>query len=341
MSIGPSVKRIRGERDECLQARVISRHILKYADGADEREDRPAHVRAASGLAWIGTTLVIPQDDANFVALFDVPSGTVQHIALPANAEGQRLFDVERGNKAAKSDFEAIVSHESEDESIAILFGSGSTASREAIAIIRFAPVIDVQIIRANTFYAALRDARGFAGSELNVEGALLTGTTLRLFGRGNGSESEGVRRIDATCDIGWESFRSYLRAPHATPAPGIHNVIQYDLGQLDGTRVSFTDACVADRMGNVLFTGTAEASADVVLDGPVTGSVIGLISVVPESVVRWTPITERDGSIVQAKIEGIARSKTDPDMVFVVVDSDDHKSPGELWEIELIGFSV
>src|SRR5687768_17520776 len=111
---------VRVIRDPGLHARIIRRDPLTYRDGADERIDRPAHVRAASGLAWLGDRLAIIQDDASFIALIDasgnaggsaeskdggggpraggtvsvhpVPGG-IDVLTLPPGAGGLRQFD--------------------------------------------------------------------------------------------------------------------------------------------------------------------------------------------------------------------------------------------------------
>src|SRR5688572_25398260 len=89
--------------------RVLSRRPLHYAEGADAKLDRPAHVRAGSGCSFIeGTrTLAVVQDDSNFLALVDVDTGKTRAITLPAGVGGLRQFDSKRGNKKQKMDLEA------------------------------------------------------------------------------------------------------------------------------------------------------------------------------------------------------------------------------------------
>ncbi len=62
-------------------ARVLSRRPLRYDDGADATRDRPAHVRAGSGCAFVdipgvGRRLAVVQDDAHFIALVNATRGT-------------------------------------------------------------------------------------------------------------------------------------------------------------------------------------------------------------------------------------------------------------------------
>jgi hypothetical protein len=55
--------------DDQLGVRVVSRRALVYTQPADPDENRPDHVRAASGLALLEDTLYVIQNDASYIAL--------------------------------------------------------------------------------------------------------------------------------------------------------------------------------------------------------------------------------------------------------------------------------
>src|SRR3712207_3817046 len=95
----PALQRVLARHDPALETRVVRRLPMRYAAGADATLDRPAHVRAASGLVWHGPRLVVVQDDTNFLALVDPATGLAESIALPAGEGGRRQFDDGRGNK--------------------------------------------------------------------------------------------------------------------------------------------------------------------------------------------------------------------------------------------------
>ena len=117
--------RNRARRDHSLWATVLSRRPLRFAGGPDAAQDRPAHVRAGSGLAAAGGRLVVVQDDANFLALIDPGRPeSARAIALPRGEDGARQFGDSRGNKHLKLDLEACVG--TPDGSF-VAFGSGST----------------------------------------------------------------------------------------------------------------------------------------------------------------------------------------------------------------------
>ncbi len=322
---------------------------MLYAAGPDRGADRPAHVRAASGLAWIGERLAVVQDDANFVALVDVATGAAEAVALPRGAGGLRLFDRTRGNKAQKLDLEALVRVPGPAGARLLALGSGSTANRHWIALIsglespNGAPVA-VAMHQAEAFYARLIDATAFAGSELNIEGATFLGDRLRLFGRGNGAVRGEVLPVNATCNVDWSRLEAHLASPESVPAPAPSEITQYELGTLDGIRLGFTDAALQstdrnDGTASTLYSAAAEASPDATRDGTVAGSAIGIIVDAPgTAAARWIELMAEDGRPFRGKVEGIAVDPRSPGCVYVAVDRDDHEQPSVLCEVVLSG---
>jgi hypothetical protein len=330
------VSRIAAHRDPSLRARIVRTVPLVYAEGADAALDRPAHVRAGSGLAWIGGVLAVVQDDANFVALADPATGLCRAVTLPAGEGGLRQFDDERGNKRFKLDLEGCVAvpgkHGGET---LVAFGSGSTARRERVLLAEGLGGAEARVaLRDGTgFYARLREAAEFAGSELNVEGAAWHGGRIVLLNRGNGAPGDDCGPVDAVCQVDWAALRAHLADPAAHPPPSPEAIAAYDLGAIDGCPLGFTDAAA---FGDALvYMATAEASPNAVDDGPVTGSAVGIIGADGEA--RFAVLEDADGRRFDCKVEGVARGPR-PGTLYVVVDRDDPHCPSELCEVELSG---
>ncbi len=319
--------------DPDLTATVTAERPLHYAEGADRELDRPAHVRAGSSLARVPGGIALVQDDANFIAVIDPESGLARSIALPAGTGGLRQFDDGRGNKAHKLDLEACVSFDHEGDTLLLALGSGSSARREQAALVRGweQPRPDVRLVHLPQLYASLRRAHAFAGSELNVEGALFLGDRLRLFGRGNGAERDGVRAVNATCDLDWPALLAYLHAPDRSPPPEPVAITRYELGAIDGVPLSFTDAAMWP--GGALYSAAAEDSPDAIRDGHVAGSAIGAIDAAGHT--RWTILVNASGDPYRGKVEGLL---PDGDRLLVVVDADDADAPSHLCTVELSG---
>jgi hypothetical protein len=314
---------------------ITSRTPLLYEQGADTARDRPAHVRAASSIAATREGFAVVQDDANFVALID-PSGRVlRSIELPAGPDGLRQFDDQRGNKAHKLDLEACVTVNEPQGTLLIALGSGSTAGRESVVLVRWCESDrpDISVVHLPRLYEALRHQHAFAGSELNIEGAIVVDDRLRLFGRGNGAARAGIDPANATCDLDWRGFLAHVHAPADSPPPLASNVARFDLGHLDGIALGFTDA--AHWSGAMIYSAAAEASPDATRDGTVAGSAIGVFN---GTRVRWALLVDASGARVAAKVEGITPVRGASDRVHVVIDADDPNAPSELCTVELQG---
>ena len=98
---------IQARLDPDLSFRVLNTRELRYTTEATPDEDRPAHVRAASGLAFTGGRLLVIQDDTAFIGALG--RGEVSAIPLPRGKGGRRRFEVGLGNKHDKLDLEACV----------------------------------------------------------------------------------------------------------------------------------------------------------------------------------------------------------------------------------------
>ena len=336
-----SVREVRALVDDRLGARIVRRARMRYAGGADPAHDRPAHVRAASGMAWLGDRLTVIQDDAAFVGLVDPATGIAEPLTLPGGVDGARQFDDARGNKHAKLDLEALVRVPVGDGALLVAFGSGSMAPRETIVLLSFAAgaarKAGIAVRPAPRFYAALRGAPGFAGSDMNIEGAVYTEGTVRLFGRGNGAVVGSLRPLNASCDVDWAALRSHLDSATTTGPPLPGEITQYDLGSIDGLALGFTDATIG-RNEMVMYAAAAEASPDARRDGDVRGSALGMIRGARAESARWTVVRDEEGRIFTGKIEGIALDPTDDRRVLAVVDADDHAEASQLLELALTG---
>lgn len=320
-----------------LGARVVGRTALFYARGADEELDRPAHVRAGSALARLGTnTLAVVQDDASFLAILEGVGSAlvVRDVPLPS-LDGVRQFDDGRGNKSAKLDLEACLTW----GGMLVAFGSGSSDARERIALVKNAayPAPRIAVVEAHALYEAMRNHPIFPGSELNVEGAALAGDDVIFLQRGNGARRGEREPVSASARVDRASLLAYLNGlarSEAVPCPPLREVVQWDLGSEGGTRLTFTDA-VAARGRWTAFLACAEASLDATHDGPVTSVSIGRLDD-RAAEAELCAILDEHGAPLLDKAEGIALDDLDPLRAWLVVDRDDPVRPAELLELRL-----
>jgi len=317
--------RVHATLDPSLTAVLGELRPLVYATDLSEH-DVPAHVRAASALRRSAGRLVIVQDDVNVLVL-ERDGAEAEAVLLPAGAGGLRSFDGRRGNKHAKMDLEACAAL---PDGRLVAFGSGSTHARERLVV--FGRDAAVRIVDGSDLYALFRTEASFAGSELNIEGALVVGDALRLFQRGNGARVRGIAPVNATLDLQLGEFNDWLTHGSALPAPS--NIVQYDLGLAGDVAFTFTDAALmAD--GRVAFLACAEASPDTYHDGEVLGVRFGISDGVNA---RLGPIVNPDGSPARLKLEGIERRPGAERSFDVVADMDRPDEPALWGQLELTG---
>jgi len=303
-----------------LDLTAVLRELRTLVYSVDLRKhDVPAHVRAASAVRRSAQRLVIVQDDVNVLVL-EHEGAKTEAVLLPAGEGGLRSFDERRGNKHAKMDLEACAVL---PDGRLVAFGSGSTHARERLVV--FGPDAVVRTVDGSDLYASFRAETRFAGSELNIEGALVVGDALRLFQRGNGARARGLEPVNATLDLQVDAFSDWLDTGSALPASS--NIVQYDLGLAGDVPFTFTDAALMAE-GRVAFLACAEASPDTYHDGVVLGSCFGIID---GREVRLGPIVNPDGSPAALKLEGIER-RPGSELSFDVVADMDRPDEPALW---------
>jgi hypothetical protein len=289
---------VRALEDRALTARVVATHRLEGVSGG-------------SALVRVGSNrLLAVHDDAFRVSLIALPSLAVTPLVL--EGEGVAL------PKASKPDFEAAVTT---PDGIVHLLGSGSTAKRCKIA--RIDPArSSASLLEHPSLYSAVEQALA-SGERPNIEGAVVIGESLRLFNRAAG------RTQNASIDVPLAAL--------AGEAPQILAMRTFDLGSLDGIALGFTDAAVLSG-GRVAFVAAAEDTPDAIADGPVTGSVVGLIENADRGAARWARLEETGDAPCGRKVEGLA---IDADLraAWLLTDSDDPEVCAGLMRVELVGF--
>jgi hypothetical protein len=221
------IREIHAEMESRSRATLSQPFALRFTSGASSADDHPAFVRAASAIRrWQGRRVII-QDDVNVLALTKATGllepealrplrspflgarapqpaptkapgaleparepgpaadGSIEPLLLPRGEGGKRSFDASRGNKRSKLDLEAALVL---PDGRLVAFGSGSLPQRERLVVV--APGSAPVVRDAHDLYRGLRQCAEFAGSELNIEGALVRSGAIELFQRGNGTAS-------------------------------------------------------------------------------------------------------------------------------------------------------
>lgn len=308
-------------------ARIGEARPLHFSS-ADDAVDLPAHVRAGSGICRWNERLVVVQDDVNALALVDEQAGAVTPLLLPRGPGGRRHFSEPRGNKADKMDLESCLVL---PDGRLLALGSGSTAARERIVVVDLEH--RVRLVDGGALFEQLRAAQEFAGSELNIEGAVVVRDRLRLFQRGNGAAIGDRDPANAVGDLELGAFLGWL--DDGAPAPALASVVRVDLGRVGDVPFGFTDATPLPD-GRIVFLAGAEDSPDTYRDGDVLGARIGLL----DEDMRLTDIVGAEGKPTPLKLEGVefvSFTSSGGLELLVVADMDDPDAPAVLaplrWE--------
>lgn len=309
---------------------IVSRRPMLYRGGAREAYDQPAHVRAGSGVVYFGPGLAVVQDDTNIVGLVDPASGLAEALLLPSEG-GVRQFGTARGNKQKKLDFESALTLSSGE---LVAFGSGSTAAR--FRVLRARPGGSLRVFEAPTLYRAMLEDPSFSGSELNLEGAARVGDRVYLFQRGNGAPRGDLTAVNATAWVSAAALEAALDADEAgrDAAPiALCDVTTWELGDVAGVPLTFTDATAHPDGVSLVWLGAAEASPDTYNDGACVGAAVGFLDA---ERAFFAPLEDAEGRPVALKCEGLVVDRDDPSRVWVVVDRDDPSVPSELLAVQL-----
>ncbi len=292
---------------------------------APESPGRPAHVSSASGLVRVGAWLYVIADDALHLAVFPAEGSAPGHSVRLFPGE---LPDEPKARKAAKPDLEALCRLPPLagcPHGALLALPSGSTQERLRGALLPLAAdgtlAGEPRAVDFATLYTQLARELG----PLNIEGAAVTGSRLRLLNRGNGTQG-----ADALVDLDAERTLRALETG-GLGADTLRTVRRWDLGEAGGVRLSFTDAAPLPD-GRIVFTAAAEDTRDAYADGPVKGSAVGLLA--PDG----TPLF-LEGVDAPVKLEGVdARLEAGRIHLLLVADADDPAVAAPLLEAEFPG---
>jgi hypothetical protein len=301
--------------------------VRQLALKAPSSPGRPRYISAASGLVEAGEYLYVVADDELLLGAFpttgDAPGDLVR--LFPGE-----LPDAYAPRKAAKPDLEVLVRlppWPGYAYGALLAMGSGSTTNRMTGALIAIDGAGRTRGGAAQIDLRGIYDPLAPRFRTLNIEGAVISGGELVLLQRGN--------KHHARCAYIHLDLASVLQALASTQSLGSAaptTVRTYDLGEIDGVPLCFSDAAALPD-GGVIFTAIAENSSDSYGDGPCAGAAIG--------------ITNRDGKLCYLervepgyKVEGIEAVVEDRVIrLKLVTDADDTNVPAWLLSAEIRDF--
>lgn len=200
--------------------------------------------------------------------------------------------------------------------------GSGSKPNRQRAALMRLDEkgALDgsARHVDLGPLYETLRNRF----PDLNIEGLFVADGDLCLLQRGNRASG-----VNACVRFAWQEIERWIR--NIGPAPTARSVSVFELGEIDGVPLSFTDAAGLPT-GAWVFCAAAEDTSDSYADGRCAGSAIGVVSIEGELV-----FLERID--LPCKAEGVAVMADGETLeLLLVTDADDRRTPAQLLSVTL-----
>ena len=234
---------------------------------------RAAHISAGSGVARRGDFVYVIGDDELGVGVFRLSKeapGTLRTVLRGELSPGYEA------RKKEKADLEALTllpPFAGRPFGSLLGLGSGSSPLRERGFVWGLAAdgslEGDPDELALSPLYERLRES----APELNIEGASALGERLWLFHRGNTEQG-----LNIVAEVPLGEFIRGVQGDGRIECREELTTRAYDLGELDGVPLTFSDATpLADEL--VVFTASAEPGSDPHgTDGAIRGSVVGTL---------------------------------------------------------------
>lgn len=241
------------------------RPLRKLDLDAPAAPGRPAFLSAASGVARRGDFIYVIGDDELHIGIFRLSDPGPGRLARVLAGE---LPTDDEERKAHKADLEALTllpPFEGHPYGALLGLGSGSGEGRDRGFVWAVAPDGSLRgEPRELSFEPVYTLLRGTL-PELNIEGASVVGDRLWLLQRGNTEDGRNV-----IAELSLPEVMDSLRRDLRIDAEELEDIRSYDLGELGGVPLTFSDATP---LGGELIVFTASAEADDRIHGSVVGT--------------------------------------------------------------------
>ncbi len=286
---------------------------------AGSRPGRRAWLSAASGLVRIAGEFCVVADDELHVGRF--PLDPLRPGRLQRLLPGDLPVDPHQ-RKQRKPDLEVLLrlpAFAGLPHGALLALGSGSGAHRCRGALLQLSSADGLvgrpRGIEASALFTRLSNSI----PDLNLEGGFVTDRQFCLLQRGNKGNA-GNALLQWNLDVVLRSLRRERCLPDADP----QRVRNFDLGDIQGVPLGFTDAAPLPQ-GGWLFSAVAENTDNAFADGPCLGSALGRVDA--RGRLRWVRTVAR-----HCKIEGIDAEQHGRQLrAWLVTDADDPRVPASL----------
>jgi hypothetical protein len=228
----------------------------------------PSHIASASGVVRRGDHVYVIGDDLLHLGVFKLSKPEPGRLVRVL--EGEIPTDPQERAKR-KADLEALTvlpPFEAHPYGALFAIGSGSGEGRDRGAVWALAPDGSLNGEPSHVDLGPLYATLGREINSLNVEGACVIGERLWLLHRGNAEDS-----TNAIAELSLEAVTDSLHGDLRIDPHELDAIREYDLGELDGVQLTFSDGTP---IGRELLVFTASAEGEDHICGSVVGTIDG-----------------------------------------------------------------
>ena len=218
--------------------------------------------------------------------------------------------------KKIKPDFEAISVFPCKNDTLLLIFGSGSKSPNRDVILSFNTKNEEVYPLNGEQFFAWLKTTAQLSNSEINLEGATFIENTLYLFNRHN-------NEVYAIPQQQMERFISDQNTEELTLER-----YHFELPVFQGDTARFSSAASINGAHTILFSASIETTNDWEEDGAILGSFIGKIDLknLQDKIPFCVPVFQNDSTRFEGKIEGVHGfvGKKNELTIYFITDDDD-----------------
>ena len=300
--------------DEVSENKLLSPHatVLSY--------EKLPNFASGSGMSYFnGAFYAVGDDDPYLIQI----SSTGE---ILTRWQAWDTVDVKNGRikKSVKPDFEAVASLPYREDTILLIFGSGSR-SPERDVIVTFNPGTEIVTpLKGQAFFRWFKNNADLTDDEINLEGAAYHKNTLYLLNRHNNEMySLPAAAFNVFVETG-DTTQLSLTTQH------------FELPVYQGDTARFSGASILSNTNEILFSATIEATGDWQEDGKILGSYIGIIELdhQDKKTPLCLPVMNKDTTRFGGKIEaphGFRINESEIKVLFITDDDDGTTGWGEL----------
>ena len=285
-----------------------------------------SHLSSSSGVVYHNNHVFVVGDDIPWMFILDNDLNVVDKVKL---SQLDSLVN-NRIPKSFKPDFESMEMICEGDEKYLLTLSSGSVIhSRDTAYLTPLGG--EGRIVKKNVrpVYEKIKREAGIGNEdEINIEGLAIDMKHAYLLHRGNIS-GNFIARIERS------ELISYLKNDKES-IPRI-NIFQVKLPVYKNIPSGFSGACMLNDGKGILFTASLEETDDVVGDGVILGSYIGIIPIEELHNGNYKAgLVTKNGKILAIKLEGITVHSVDGKGIKALAVCDNDDGASDFFEMEI-----